>query len=203
MSTLTKKPMRGDIYYIKNFPTCGSEQRSGRPAVIVSNNENNAHSEVVEICYLTLKEKTPLPTHIFIDRGPCINSTVLCEQITSVSLDRVGDYMCRIPEELEVELDKALFASLALTPIIKVDPKTASSHVVIEKMSDEAMEEIKSLKHENSQLLKELHLTKDANTTIKDKMAECLKVVQEANIRADMYEKLYNDLINRLVNRGA
>ena len=203
MSTSTRKIMRGEIYYIRNFPTCGHEQRSGRPAVIVSSNENNAHSEVVEVCYLTLKEKPALPTHIRIDQGPCINSTVLCEQITSIAIERIGDYMCRIPEHLEEALDKALKASLSLLPTIKVDPNTASSHMVVKQMSEEAVVEITSLKHENASLLKELHLAKDANTTIKEKMAEFLKVVRDANTRADMYERMYNDLLDRLVNRGA
>ena len=203
MSTSTRKFTRGEIYYIKNFPTCGHEQRSGRPAVIVSNNEINAHAEVVESCYLTLKEKTPMPTHIFIDVGPCMNSTVLCEQITSVSTDRVGDYMCRIPEHLEESLDRALLASLSLLPIIKVDPKTASSHVVIEKASESALAEIKSLKHENMALLKNLELAEDANKTIKEKAAANFKALESAKARADLYERMYNDLIDRLVSRGA
>lgn len=188
----TRKFTRGEIYYIHSFPTCGSEQRSGRPAIIVSNNENNTHSEVIEVCYLTLKEKNPLPTHVFIDRGPCLNSTILCEQITSVSVDRIGDYMCRIPEHLEEALNLALMTSLALTPTVKVDPKTASSHVVIEKMSNEAKAELDSLRHENTALHKELLRSEKAK-------AEC----DMYRSKAEMYERMYNDIIDRLVSRGA
>lgn len=200
MSTLTRKLMRGEIYYIHSFPTCGHEQRSGRPAVIVSNNENNAHSEVVEICYLTLKEKNPLPTHIIIDRGPCMNSTVLCEQITSVAIDRIGDYMCKLPEELEVALDKALMASLNLLPITKV--MNLSGHEVIEKVPDEVMAELTSLKHENTKLMEELALAKDANLSIKEKSVDIRKALDATTSRAEMYERMYNDLLDRLVSRG-
>ena len=188
MSTSTRKLMRGEIYYIKNFPTCGHEQRSGRPAVIVSNNDINAHAEVVEVCYLTLKEKTPLPTHIFIDRGPCINSTVLCEQVTSVSTDRVGDYMCRIPEHLEGALNDAIRASLNLdkeNSIPSLDPQ------------------IMALKHHISKLEEELAVTKDANEAIKEKSARLYKDFVTANDRANAYERMYNDLIDRLISRGA
>ena len=39
---------RGDIYYIDKYPTTGSEQQAGRPAIIVSNEKNNQHSATVE-----------------------------------------------------------------------------------------------------------------------------------------------------------
>lgn len=200
MSTSNRKFMRGEIYYVHSFPTCGHEQRSGRPAVIVSNNENNAHSGVVEICYLTLQEKTPLPTHIFIDRGPCINSTVLCEQITSVSTDRIGDYMCRIPEHLEEALDKALMASLSLLPTVKVDPKTASAYRATPEV---VMAELTALKHDSARLMEELRLAKDANATIKEKLLASQASLEVANARADMYERMYNDILDKLVSRGA
>lgn len=40
---------RGQIYYIEsNHQEIGSEQRAGRPAVIVSNDKNNENSTTVE-----------------------------------------------------------------------------------------------------------------------------------------------------------
>lgn len=194
----SRKFMRGEIYYIYSFPTVGHEQRSGRPAVIVSNNENNASSGVLEICYLTLKEKPKMPTHVMIDRGPCMNSTILCEQVTSVAIDKVGDYMCRIPEHLEGELDRALRVSLGLTPALKAEP--ISGH---DRDPDSYKVENQSLKHENEHIyrelnaaLKELELVKNANSTIKENCASAIK-------KAEMYERMYNDLLDRLVNRGA
>lgn len=44
---------RGDIFYVNPSETVGSEQRSGRPAIIVSNPLCNEHSPVVEVVYLT------------------------------------------------------------------------------------------------------------------------------------------------------
>lgn len=38
---------RGDVFYVNRSETIGSEQRSGRPAFIVSNPECNEHSPVV------------------------------------------------------------------------------------------------------------------------------------------------------------
>lgn len=81
---------RGEIYYIEStYRETGSEQRGGRPAVIVSNDKNNENSEVVEVVYMTTKPKNDLPTHVFI-RSALSPSTVLCEQVNSVSTKRIG-----------------------------------------------------------------------------------------------------------------
>ena len=39
---------RGDIYYVDAIDSVGSEQRGGRPAIVVSNDKCNQHSPVVE-----------------------------------------------------------------------------------------------------------------------------------------------------------
>lgn len=53
---------RGEIYYIEStYRETGSEQRGGRPAVIVSNDKNNENSEVVEVVYMTTKPKKRPP----------------------------------------------------------------------------------------------------------------------------------------------
>ena len=103
---------RGDIYYIvSNYQEEGSEQRAGRPAIIVSNDMCNQHSGVVEIVYLTTQPKTDLPTHIDIHSRPF---TALCEQICSVSKDRLGNYIGACSDyELKL-LDAALLISLGI-----------------------------------------------------------------------------------------
>lgn len=70
---------RGQIYYVRsNYREEGSEQRGGRPAVIVSNDKNNANSNTVEVVYMTTKPKTDLPTHVYIESA-LRPSTLLCE----------------------------------------------------------------------------------------------------------------------------
>lgn len=184
MST-SRKIMRGEIYYIKNFPTVGSEQRSGRPAVIVSNNENNTHSGTYEICYLTLKDKPNLPTHVYIDQGPCINSTVLCEQITTVAEDKIGDYMCRIPDYLEEPLNKALAVSLGISTTIEFTSEDSKGIPV------EMIDKFNSIKAENLLLSREIEASR--------KNMDDYKLIKS---KADMYERMYNDLLDRLVKRG-
>lgn len=60
--------------------TNGSEQFADRPAVVVSNDENNKHSGVIEVVYMTTQPKTDLPTHVTV-RSTGRLSTVLCISI--------------------------------------------------------------------------------------------------------------------------
>lgn len=83
---------RGDMYYVYRSGTVvGSEQDTGRPAVIVSNNIGNEKSEIVECVFLTTQEKRPMPTHVEIMCKE--KSTALCEQINTISKERLGDYI--------------------------------------------------------------------------------------------------------------
>ena len=107
---------RGEIYWVKCAAACGSETRKDRPALIVSNELCNKHSPVVEIVYLTTKEKKPLPTHVETYRGGR-KQTVLCEQIQSVSKERIGERLWRLDQEEMKEVDRALAVSLGLVPV--------------------------------------------------------------------------------------
>ena len=179
---------RGEVFYITSkYDTVGSEQRSGRPAVVVSNNLNNEHSECIEICYLTLQDKKPLPTHIKVDRGQCINSTILCEQITTISKERVGDFMCRLPDDIMDAVDKALTISLGIEYLTE---NTESNEGRPASIVDEKDACIKELTYCLDKTKAELELAKEANESIKEKAAKAI-----------MYEQMYNDLLDRLTRR--
>lgn len=122
---------RGDCFYIESlFNEVGSEQKSGRPAIIVSNEKNNLNSETVEVVYLTTRDKGNLPTHVTI-YSASRESTALCEQVTSVSTSRIGKFMSHLTKEEMTQVDIALLISLDLTidqgprEIIKEAPAVA------------------------------------------------------------------------------
>ena len=115
---------RGDVFYVNRSETIGSEQRSGRPAIIVSNPECNEHSPVVEVVYLTCQYKKPMPTHVRIE-SIGRRSTALCEQITSVDVSRLGDYKGHLTDGEMEQVDMALMKSLSIHPLTqqaKVEP---------------------------------------------------------------------------------
>lgn len=94
--------------------TNGSEQFADRPAVVVSNDKNNKHSGVIEVVYMTTQPKTDLPTHVTV-RSTGRLSTVLCEQVSSVSTDRVNNYIGQVSEQEMKNIDIALMISLQLS----------------------------------------------------------------------------------------
>lgn len=105
---------RGDIFYIsENYRETASEQRAGRPGIVVSNNDCNKHSDVIEVVFLTTRPKSNLPTHVRIQsaRYP---STALCEQIASVSIDRLQDYSGHCTKREMEYIDTALAISLGI-----------------------------------------------------------------------------------------
>lgn len=105
---------RGEIYYIQSYGNeCGSEQRAGRPAIIVSNDKGNQSSSTVEVVYLTTQLKHDLPTHVVI-RATGKESIALCEQVHTVAVERVGDYCGECSKNEMQSVDIALLVSLSL-----------------------------------------------------------------------------------------
>lgn len=85
----------------------------GRPAIIVSNDEGNKASDIVEVVYLTSERKKELPTHAEINSA-VKPSTAICEQITTVSKQRLGLYVGRLTEAEMTAVEKAIKISLGL-----------------------------------------------------------------------------------------
>ena len=110
---------RGDIVYIQQRAGAkGCEQRGNRPAVIVSNDMNNKHSNVVEIVYLTTAHKNNLPTHATVMCEKL--STALCESVYSVAKERIIEYLGSCTNREMNDIDKCLKISLGLVDSVRV-----------------------------------------------------------------------------------
>lgn len=105
---------RGEIYYVlPEGCEIGSEQHSGRPGIIVSNDQNNKYSSTLEVVYLTTKEKKPLPTHIHIETAR-LPSTAICEQVFTVDKLRMNDYVGKLTKNEMSEIETGMLISLGL-----------------------------------------------------------------------------------------
>ena len=104
---------RGEIYFIKRGENYGCEIESGRPAIIVSNDRLNTYSQVAEVVYLTTQPKKDLPTHVKI-QSTGLTSIALCEQIHTVSHERIGDYKATCTQAEMQSIDNALLESLGI-----------------------------------------------------------------------------------------
>ena len=130
---------RGDIYFIRDTrQSIGSEQKADRPAVIVSNDANNKHSGVYEVVYMTTQPKTDLPTH-FITSSALRTSTVLCEQISSVYEERIGEWIGTLtPEEIKDTVYSGCYAKVCFNfyPYSKAQKGIACGLDSVLKMKD-------------------------------------------------------------------
>ena len=107
---------RGDIVYIRNEDgkSVGSEWTKDRPAIIVSNNQCNEHSPVVEVVYTTTsRRKHLLPTHVIIHSTP-LNSIAMCEAVYSVDISRIEKIIGHCSTSEILRINNALAISLGL-----------------------------------------------------------------------------------------
>lgn len=104
---------RGMIVDITLGDGIGSEQKGRKPGVIISNDKGNDNSPNIIVAILTSQNKTKLPVHVITNEMPKV-STVMCEQIRTISKDRVnGVYRKASPELMEL-VNNALRVSLGL-----------------------------------------------------------------------------------------
>lgn len=124
----SKGVKRGDIFYIANskFYSTDPSNEAGRPGIIVSNDTLNEHSPVVEVVYLTTKDKKPMPTHVGI---LCkIPSTALCETIYTVTKDRLGDFVRSCTDKEMAEINRGMLCSLGITaPVVEREVETSGN----------------------------------------------------------------------------
>lgn len=171
---------RGDIFYIEKYATVGSEQMAGRPALVVSNDKCNKNADTIEIVYLTTAPKKYLPTHVTI-RSTSRESTALCEQVTTVSVTKVKDYMCSASAKEMAQIELALLISLDLN-----------------MGALEATEAPKKAPEPTPQPVAEIYVGDDD-----EKIDELKKEVLKLKAQLDLYQDLYERLSDRFYGRAA
>lgn len=111
------RPRRGDVLFVSFEPHRGSEQAGHRPALVVSNDRTNARSSLITVVAIThtvprnvYPHNVPLPTTVLDGAG----GTILCNQILTISQERLGRYLERLPQDLMEAVDQALLYHLGL-----------------------------------------------------------------------------------------
>lgn len=185
---------RGEMFYISRgggVSYNGSEQHSDRPAVVVSNDKNNENSNVVEVVYMTTQPKTDLPTHVTV-RSTGRPSTVLCEQVYSVSTERIGTYIGECSDKEMENIDIALMISLQLDGNMKTSKK-------YNETIKEQQEEIDLYRKKIQAMQEALKEKENEKPEITASSEETIRLQTER----DTYKTMYEQLLNRLVNGGA
>lgn len=113
---------RGEIRLIDFEPTRGGEANKRRPAVIVSNDRANTTAEqlvrgVVTVVPVTSNVVRVFPFQTLLPAqttGLRTDSKAQAEQVRSLSVERIGPVLGRVPAALMAELDDALRLHLQL-----------------------------------------------------------------------------------------
>ena len=178
---------RGQMYYIHKRPPFKESReldpKGGRPAIIVSRDEDNFMSGTVNVVYLTSEHNIRFlrDTQFKLTGGKMVRSVAKCEQIDTVDKQCLGDYIgdCNA-EELDL-LNKALCLSLN----IRMSVENSVENVERDKEVKAMQAHIDQLTAENADLRK--MCAGASNTDYKEE--------------AERYKQMYQDLVRTLAGR--
>lgn len=115
---MSRKYLRGEIYYADLDPVVGSEQMGTRPVLILQNNVGNHFARTVIVAPITsrIHTKSKIPTHSNIGMIGRMKypSVVMLEQLRTLDKRRIGYYIGKLPEEKMQDVTRALCVSLAI-----------------------------------------------------------------------------------------
>ena len=107
---------RGEVWLVDLDPVVGSEIGKSRPAVVVQNDLANQSSPTVTVVPLSTKVDRVYPFQVLLvpgEGGLPRASKALCEQIRSVSRQRLSQCLGRLSDErlseIKVALDRHLW----------------------------------------------------------------------------------------------
>lgn len=110
---------RGDIFYVahgKNYNT-NPKDITGRPAIIVSSDELNKYSPLVEVVYLTSYNKRELPTHVSVYCHR--TSTAVCENLDTVKKENLCTFVRHLSDEEMTRVEHGILISLGMSEFTK------------------------------------------------------------------------------------
>jgi mRNA interferase MazF len=108
---MTASIKRGEVFLVNFDPTLGSETKKTRPAVVVSNDLNNAHSPIISIAPISSKVTRIYSFEVEISSGSGglkTRSKIMVNQTRAVDKIRLVKKMGHLPPEIMLQLARAL-----------------------------------------------------------------------------------------------
>ena len=128
-----QKYLRGQVWWQK--PSTIKQlgiQNDGRPVVIISNNSGNRFSPAITVIPFTTADKKPLPTHVKVLMEDGKVSTVLCEQLRTISTDLLEDYIGTLDNTKLTEIEGATLIALGFKqPEIQKEIKLPTPEITV------------------------------------------------------------------------
>lgn len=113
------EPKRGELFWVDWSPGRGSEQQGRRPALIVQTDSANTNVRYTNTIVVAVSTKgRPVPFHIMLEAtlqsGLSESSYAKCEQLITISKERLGERIGQVSPEEQAAVDKALRLTLSL-----------------------------------------------------------------------------------------
>jgi mRNA interferase MazF len=102
---------RGEVFLVNFDPTVGAEAKKTRPALVVSNDINNAHSPIVSISPITSNVTKVYSFEVEIPPrvgGLKTRSKVMVNQTRAVDKIRLIKKLGHLPEQIMEDVNRAL-----------------------------------------------------------------------------------------------
>jgi mRNA interferase MazF len=102
---------RGEVFLVNFDPTVGAEAKKTRPAVVVSNDINNAHSPIVSISPITSNVSKVYSFEVEVPTGSGglkSRSKVMVNQTRAVDKARLIRRLGQLPEKIMSDVNRAL-----------------------------------------------------------------------------------------------
>lgn len=138
--------------------------------------------------YITTQPKEDLPTHVTI-RSTGRISIALCEQVSSVSTERVNNYMGRVTDQEMENIDIALMISLG----INGNEKAVSQY---EDTIQKQLQEIDDLKKE---IIRAQRGTSSVSMTSGGAIVVTTEEAFRLQVQRDTYKEMYDNLIAKVM----
>lgn len=138
---------------------------------------------------MTTQPKTDLPTHVTL-RSTGRISTVLCEQVHSVAVERVGKYIGQCSDKEMENIDIALMISLSLDAGTKTSKKW-------QEEQKRQQEEIEKLKAENESLKADRDENAAERASEEHGQAAGSQNIARLEAERDIYRELYENLLTK------
>lgn len=105
------QPKHGEVWQVDFDPVRGHEQGRRRPAVIVSADIfNEGPAQLVVVCPLTSRQRS-IGSRVPVappDGGVRVQSFVICEQIRTISTDRIGPHLGKLSPQTMAAIEERL-----------------------------------------------------------------------------------------------
>ena len=116
---MSKKIIRGAIFYADLDPIVGSEQKGFRPVLILQNDIGNKYSPTTMIAPITSKEYKgrKQPTHVKVKQFDKLrpNSIILLEQVRTIDKSRIKGFIDMLDKSQMKDVEKALMISFGFS----------------------------------------------------------------------------------------